>query len=434
MADPIPPAPAPIADRPIDPEVYRPLSGAALAGFALAALFAGLVLVTTLLALVRGVPFFLPGWMGAVPAAAAVLSYLGLRHVRNSEGTRAGEGLARWGLGLSAFVGLGYYAYVTFTGLALTQQAHGFLTEKDEDSGFFPRLIEGGRELHQAFLLTLPPPARLGSRPDSDKAMRDQYDQPTADHPKGALTAFLEHPVVVLLSTAGGRDRVTIEPLGVKDWKYEDQGYQVARTYRLRTPVAVADIVVPARSFEGEEEGERRKWFVNVRQMRHSSVTLTPHGEALSRLRGQAAQFAGDWAAGLNRGQAWPDFAKKDRTAWEQLHPPKLREQARHGIAQLFAAERPGRMQLAFPPQDMPRGGEDVGGHLRLALPMVLRLVDKQSGNPLEAEGRLVVQTRQPYDPARPPEAAPAWVIEAIQFDRVAPMSKDKVPPQAFGG
>ena len=44
---------------------YRPISVAALAGIALGGLFAGMVVISTVLALARGVPVFLPGFKTA---------------------------------------------------------------------------------------------------------------------------------------------------------------------------------------------------------------------------------------------------------------------------------------------------------------------------------------------------------------------------------
>src|SRR5262245_13536477 len=133
MADPIAPPPSG------EPLTYKPLSGLALAGFAAGALFALLVLASTAVGLVKGVPFFFPLWTLLLAAAGVVLSLLGQGQIKNSEGTRAGLGLARAGLWLSVFAGLGYFAYYSVTGLALTSQADAFLREEgDPSGGFFP--------------------------------------------------------------------------------------------------------------------------------------------------------------------------------------------------------------------------------------------------------------------------------------------------------
>src|SRR5262249_31610009 len=94
---------------------YRPLSGLAIAGFALAILYALVVLVSTVVGLIQGLGFFLPNELLLAPIAGAILCFLGQRQIRRSEGTKAGLALARWGLWLSVFTGLGYFSYYQFT-------------------------------------------------------------------------------------------------------------------------------------------------------------------------------------------------------------------------------------------------------------------------------------------------------------------------------
>src|SRR5262249_24716015 len=154
MAEPTPTA---AEERPAEPLVYRPLSGLAIAGLVCGALYALLVVSSILLAFFRREPFFIPSWMLALPIAGFVLALVGLRQIRESEGTRAGAGLAHWGLWLSGLSGLGAALFVWVSGLAIEKQANEFLMEKsstDRWSGFFPRLLEG--DTNGAFLLTKP--------------------------------------------------------------------------------------------------------------------------------------------------------------------------------------------------------------------------------------------------------------------------------------
>src|SRR5262249_57105995 len=103
-----PPFPPAVAGDVID---YKPLSLLAVAGLAVAVVFTSVVLVSAVIALLKGEPFFLPEWIVVVPLGAAVLSGLGLWEVSSSEGTRAGAALARWGLWISILVGVGYFTY-----------------------------------------------------------------------------------------------------------------------------------------------------------------------------------------------------------------------------------------------------------------------------------------------------------------------------------
>src|SRR4029453_7861348 len=103
------------------------------------------VLGSFLFAVYEGVPFYLPGWIAVLALGGAGISFIADRQVRLAEGTRAGQGLARWGIWLGLFSGLGYFAFSYFTLLALTNQANSFLLTKDQersdghaDSGFFP--------------------------------------------------------------------------------------------------------------------------------------------------------------------------------------------------------------------------------------------------------------------------------------------------------
>jgi hypothetical protein len=87
--------------------------------------------------LLRGQPFFLPALLILVPLAGAVLSGMGLWEVQNSEGTRAGANLAKWGLALSLVFGIGYYVYQNVTGLASFSRPTAF-AERTSTPGSSP--------------------------------------------------------------------------------------------------------------------------------------------------------------------------------------------------------------------------------------------------------------------------------------------------------
>src|SRR5256885_2337326 len=93
------PAPIPSAEH-LD---YRPITPLAVTGFALGIGFAIVVVGSFLFAIYQGVPFYLGGWIVALALGGAALSFVAERQVRQSEGTRAGAGLARWGMWLCLF-------------------------------------------------------------------------------------------------------------------------------------------------------------------------------------------------------------------------------------------------------------------------------------------------------------------------------------------
>src|SRR5688572_23490066 len=100
MNEPLPPSPG--------DEGYRPISGLALGGFIVSVVFAGLVLVSAAVALFKGAPIFYPMWVLLLAVVGFGLCFAGLTRIRAAEGTRAGESLARYGVGLALFSGLGY--------------------------------------------------------------------------------------------------------------------------------------------------------------------------------------------------------------------------------------------------------------------------------------------------------------------------------------
>src|SRR5438105_355220 len=90
---------------------YRPISLFALTGFVLSCLFGCMVALTTLVALVQGLPVFLPGWALSLAVVAALVSLLALYRIHNADGTLAGLALARWGAWLSILLGATYFVY-----------------------------------------------------------------------------------------------------------------------------------------------------------------------------------------------------------------------------------------------------------------------------------------------------------------------------------
>src|SRR5262245_17257174 len=270
----------PIAVPPTDSSVYRPVAGLAIAACALAILFVLIVVIGTVVSFFRGSPLLLPEWLLATPAAGFVLGYIAVRHIRNSEGTRAGLKLAQYSLWLSAVSGLTYFVYVKAVGLAVTQQANDFLMKLDKDGGFFPRLKSAKAdpvELKQAFLLALSPIQRQTADPTNEAEWRKQFGEPGPDGTPSPWAAFGEMKVIALLVFHGAN--VTIEPLAVQDWKFVEGAYVVSRAYRVTTPEATSDYLVKVRSHEALEPGERRKWIMIPQFFQVTPPKLTTLGE-----------------------------------------------------------------------------------------------------------------------------------------------------------
>ena len=404
--------------------VYRPLAGLAVAGFAISCLFAGVVLLSTLIAIHQGAPFFFSEWTMAIPAAGIVVSLLALNQIRNSEGTRAGQKLATYGLWISLITGAGYFAYSYFTGLALGQQANRFFLDYEQDSGFFPRLIKGGKdkiELNHAFLLTLPPNERAGVRPEQEVELVRQFDKPGNDGSLGMLSRFRNE--IFVMGLAKGGEAASVEPLGMQSWKYDKRSYQVNCLFRLKMPEAVAIMALAARSSEGEIEGQSRQWFVDMTTARPQSIERTPLGNGLNRLRREAVAYLQALEDKLRTGKDLPDFATLDVTDWNQLDAAAHPERKKY-IADIFQgrnADSFWHINVTFNENALTSWDRDEQGRVSLAIPFSLVHTTVQGPLTGTAEGLITVRTTTAVDPEASAAAAPIppqWEIQHVNFLR----------------
>jgi hypothetical protein len=283
---------------------YQPLSLLAVAGLSVAVVYALVIVIGAGMALSKGEPFFLGLWALALPVAGAVLSGLGLWEIYNSEGTRAGLPLAKWGLGLSLVIGLAFFAYQTAVGDANKRQSNDFLTRKDDggrDSGFLPRLSGSENDLRIAFSFMLPASERANLRFTDDDMIR--LDTPLGSNPKGRWIQFQESPLVRAMRDTPD-DKIKIEWLAVNEWSYENRAYHIVSTYRITTEEAVYKIPITVISIEPSAEGEKRKWKVdNMGALQ--IVSRTEVGQKKYGYRQKALTFLDDhntgWLSDLTR-------------------------------------------------------------------------------------------------------------------------------------
>jgi hypothetical protein len=422
------PALAPLEAPREEPQVYRPLSMLAIAGLLLAGVYVALVVIIGAIGFFSATPMFLPGWTLLLPVAAAGLSLMGQWQIRESEGTRAGLALARWGLTLSIFAGLGYAAYQYFTGLAICQQANEFLmAEDDVDSGFFPRLQSGDpAQIDHAFLLTMPENVRAGIDPKRDKLkMNRAFNRGGAKEREGPLGMFRKHYLV--RSLASGGKKVSVEPLGVESWVFDKGSYLVTRYYRLVTPEAALDILVPVQSTESDQ----RKWFLDFRKMDIKKLEPTPLGLALTKLSMTARAF-------VNRSGAEGELNDKtDKTDWEAVLAEPAWRPTRDHFVKLFAERGPQRrVQLQVPvtnSADSMPAWEVVNNRLRFTLDFQCRIFGP-GDVPWMGGGLIVVEDQKPIelDAKNLPvpqslSTEPNWKVVGIEFARL--MNVEKMMP-----
>jgi hypothetical protein len=275
---------------------YKPLSVPAVLGLVSGGLFILLALVLFILALRQGDPFFLSPWFFGLPIAGVVLSALGLWQVAGSEGTRAGAKAARWGLGVSLVGGIGYFTYVTFTGLAICQQANRFMTDREDNSGFLPRIIGSELDLRTAFLMTRSESEKSGIKPQNLADM-ERADMPVGSNPRGLFTLFCDSQFVKALRNSDPK-AVSWEPLGVQDWTFESGAYKIRRSYRFHTDELTFDLPFVFTSSEPVGEGDKRSWKVEPMRFNLQILKRTPLGLKKQALRLKASEFVSDFKGG----------------------------------------------------------------------------------------------------------------------------------------
>jgi hypothetical protein len=302
MAEKIPTLPA---DNPVQTEVYRPLSRLALAGLMVAGSYAVILGVLALVAFITGVPLFLRIETLAIPALGAILAYLGRQQIRGSEGVLSGTALTTWALWLAGLSGLGYTAYYFGTYFAVTWQAANFTRswlDKIRDD-----------KVMEAFLDTQKPEKRKNDKPGDRLYMFQAYGL-AAPGRKAMLPVFLESETLKIL-----RDATThgeIKSLGIKNWDYSKEAYNVEELYQAKTLEGTYEILITVRGTQGPEF-EGRQWQVaweNVSPV--GTPQLTEAGKILAQWRPQARQFGSIWLNQRNQGeviQAYLDTLPSER-------------------------------------------------------------------------------------------------------------------------
>lgn len=404
-----PPTPAPAP-------VYNPLSMLAILGLGCGGLYAGIVLMSTLVALTSGAPLFLPDLLLVLPIVGAGLSLLAFRQIQNSEGTLSGETIARWGLWLSILAGLGYGAYYLSTGIAIQQQANTFLMTKGDDGGFFEVLQEG--DLNRAFLMTLPYNERKSINPNDPKSM-SRYEQAIDDKtPRGRLHAFADHFIVQLVMQAG-HEKKPVQSLGAKSWKYDQGEYEVERNYRIETEELTLDVVMTLKSNDGVAPGESRKWTVLWNTVKPlDQAKFTPLGVKLRDLRMHAAIFFGNWAEKLGQGKLAEPYPQH-KTDWDRDHlkvgDSKQQKKIRNELNELFTGKDKSKRMIkpvdqGFVPWKM------ENGHMQLYFSFITSVPGQPAPAeiPVLVEVRVVVEATEKGQPLDLPRD-PSWRIASFE-------------------
>ncbi len=382
--------------------------------------------MSTAVALLKGSPLLYPMWIVVIPLFSLFLCFLGQNQISNSEGTRAGGTLCKYGIWISIFTGLGYFAYYQVTGMALVNQATEFLLAEGDTPGFFNHLRKAGEdptELNAAFLLSLPATQRGSVRPDQHEQIRRQFDTPLPDGNPTYLDRFRDNPLVSACVRFGKDVKVT--PVGVLEWRLEKGSYEVYRRMRIETPEAIMDAVLLVQSTEGDQAGQGRKWFLATDKSALQDTKRTPQGEILYAARRLAARSLDNTVLDWNQGKAVP-FTKLSTTRWEDIN---LLEPARSKLKEKIHAtlESSGtnRMQIMAIPDEiggwvrqLPDGRVEVKSAFKLGLPS-----EPGSSTRIMCEGIITVESQKKLDLTRiPSQGDTDWDVATMQIRRAMPM------------
>jgi hypothetical protein len=306
---------------PLAAESYRPLSLLALAGFALAVVYALVVLVGGLVALVGRVPWLMPGWTFLLPLAALIVCWTAQMRIRASEDTLSGLAFTTWGFRLTIVLALTYSAYYAATFFTVRHQAIVFVDR------VFEALKEGRTE--QSFLLALGVPVKDVDDSDLRDMLEGRYNAPMGPPgTPGPYTRYRQGDFVRLIQQGGSATRIV--PMGVVEWDYTSgsegrRGYRVVLRYHIAAPLAEFEMDVETFGRESKPgEGKGRQWQIALvkggMQMDTKSVKPTERGAEMMLKSQMAQQFATMWTEKINRNQ-WAEayldtLSPADRSRW----------------------------------------------------------------------------------------------------------------------
>jgi hypothetical protein len=298
-------------ESPPSAEGYRPVSVLAIAGLSIALLQSLLLLGFAINALVKGSPLVDP-WILPFALislmAGGLLSLLAWWQIRQSEGTRAGLALAKWGWWLSLLFGLGYLAYYFAIDAAVGLEAKKF-TDK-----WLDKLRDG--DINGAFVMTLDPERQKNITPNNPEDMKP-FMVKSSRGPSDLQMFEVKDLTRFILQ--GGKD-ATVQSLGVHDWEYSSDAktYQVRLSYRIQTEEGTMDCLLTVKG--SKKSGGGRQWRIT-----ETTITGTPKlsdlGIAMDAWSNQSTKVAEGFLHKLAFGNTWE--------AYLDLEPPRERDRLR---------------------------------------------------------------------------------------------------------
>jgi hypothetical protein len=322
---------APEPQRPTDPQLYRPLSLTALIGFSAAVLYTVFLLLIALVALVRHSPLLIGSAALVLPLLTLGVSVVGWLQVQRSDGTKAGSGLALWGMLLSLLTCLSYGAYYYATFLAIHQQAEPFVLD------WFEKVKAG--KVDEAFCLTLSPSTRPPEGPNRRRDLEMRFNTGPDGSGRGRLSMFSQSELVRFVEQGGETAKVI--PLGVNEWTYQEVGYRVRQTFQVTMPQGSFQVMVTTHGSDAQAPGQARQWRVVIEETAiKGAPEPTPLARRMMELMVSSNSFSRQWVQKFGEGKI--EEAYLDTRAPEERTGLRKTFQGNVAAARLAAAFSPG--------------------------------------------------------------------------------------------
>src|SRR5262249_3163627 len=180
-----------------------------------------------------------------VPVTGLVLSIIARSHIRNSEGTRTGVGLANASWWVCMLGGAGFAAFLAANDVALRQ-------ESQRQSDAFFEALRAGRD-EEAFDKYVLPPELRGRADPGTPEFEQIYSQV-------GYSGYRNHPVIYGFRENGG-GAVLVEHVGAKDVGQEGEGFKATHKYRITLPEGVFTTQVKLVASE-PRGGGRPQWHI----------------------------------------------------------------------------------------------------------------------------------------------------------------------------
>jgi hypothetical protein len=271
--------PTPVMDRDQDVQDYKPLALLAVAAFGVSLVFAGVVLVLTIVGLVSRKPFLEP-WLIPLAFSGVLLSIAARWQISLSEGTREGRRLTKYAWWMSLVGGAMYAAYYFGNVAAIQGQARRYA-----EGALFDKLRE--QKFDAAYYATMPPNQRKGMNTMAE--MQKRFGD--------VVAPYMFEPLPRLYARANGMAEVEYQ--GTASWAQKAEGLTVTLRYFIKTPEGSFETLVPVIGKDNLETGER-EWYVDRAGCGLKAFKLTRFGGLLSDLQEEADSFLTTWL-GLRR-------------------------------------------------------------------------------------------------------------------------------------